>query len=75
MKQYDPELLAKPRWLVFNKIDALPADEIAERVARIVEKIEWTGPVFAVSAIAKEGTQALCQSMMDYLNESKKNPE
>lgn len=72
LTQYDPELLEKPRWLVFNKIDALPSEEIAERVARIVEQIEWHGPVFAISAIAKEGTQALCQSMMDYLNESKK---
>lgn len=72
LTQYDPELLQKPRWLVFNKIDALPSEEIAERVARIVEQIEWQGPVFAISAIAKEGTQALCQSMMDYLNESKK---
>ena len=70
--QYDPELLEKPRWLVFNKIDALPQEIVAERVASIVEKIEWQGPVFAISAIAKEGTYALCQSMMDYLIQSAK---
>lgn len=75
IKQYDPEFLQKPRWLVFNKIDALLEEEVEPRIQRIVEAIEWTGPVFAVSAIAKVGTQALCQSMMDYLNESKKNPE
>jgi GTP-binding protein len=75
IEHYDPEFLQKPRWLVFNKIDALPEKEVDSRIQRIVEKIQWTGPVFAVSAIAKVGTQALCQSMMDYLNESKKNPE
>lgn len=72
LAQYDPELLEKPRWLVFNKIDALPEDSVAEKIAHIVKAIEWQGPVFAISAIASVGTQALCQSMMNYLIESKK---
>lgn len=71
LAHYDPELLEKPRWLVFNKIDALPEETVAERIASVVDKIGWQGPVFAVSAIAKEGTHSLCQSMMDYLIHSK----
>ena len=67
LTQYDPELLEKPRWLVFNKIDVLSEECVAERVAHVVEKLEWKEPVFAVSAIEKEGTQSLCQSMMSYL--------
>ncbi len=27
LKKYDPELAAKPRWLVINKMDLLPPDE------------------------------------------------
>lgn len=69
LKQYDPELLEKPRWLVFNKIDVMPKESVSHRVAQIIEKIEWKGPVFAVSAITATGTQVLCQSMMNYLNE------
>lgn len=71
LEQYDPELLDKPRWLVFNKIDVMHADAVDERISALVERLEWQGPVFAVSAIAKEGTVALCQSMMNYLIESK----
>ncbi len=71
LAQYDPELLEKPRWLVFNKMDALPEETISEKVTHLVEKIEWQGPVFAISAIASLGTQSLCQSMMAYLTQSK----
>lgn len=74
LAQYDPALSQKPRWLVFNKMDALPAEEVTRRVAMIVEKIEWTGPVFAISAVAKEGTQALCRAMMACLNNSRAHP-
>lgn len=73
LEQYDPELLDKPRWLVFNKIDAMPADAVDERIASLVEKLEWQGPVFAISALAKEGTVALCRSMMNHLTESKES--
>ena len=71
LEQYDPELLDKPRWLVFNKIDVMHADAVDARISALVERLEWQGPVFAISAIAKEGTVALCQSMMNYLIESK----
>ncbi|HLB56293.1 MAG TPA: Obg family GTPase CgtA [Coxiellaceae bacterium] len=67
LAQYDPELLKKPRWLVFNKIDALPENEAEKRIKKIVKKLKSKAPVFAISAIAKINTQALCQSMMDYL--------
>ncbi|TNY06144.1 GTPase ObgE, partial [Escherichia coli] len=32
LKKYDPELHAKPRWLVLNKLDMVPEDERAARV-------------------------------------------
>lgn len=71
LAQYDQALLDKPRWLVFNKIDAIPEEEVEPRIARVVEKLEWHNPVFAISAIASVGTSALCQSMMVYLIEQK----
>ena len=59
LKKYDPELHAKPRWLVFNKIDMVPADEREQRVKDFVRRLRWKGPVFAISALAREGLQPL----------------
>ncbi len=72
LNEYNPELLQKPRWLVLNKIDMLP-DE-AEREARIqaiVDGLEWKEKVFAISAISGQGTQQLCYSLMQLIDEMK----
>ncbi|EHL29649.1 Obg family GTPase CgtA [Legionella drancourtii] len=72
LNEYNPELLQKPRWLVLNKIDMLP-DE-AEREARIqaiVDGLEWKEKVFPISAISGQGTQQLCYSLMQLIDEMK----
>lgn len=61
LRKYDPKLHAKPRWLVFNKLDMVPADERASRMAEYVRRLRWKGPVFAVSALAREGLQPLVE--------------
>ena len=67
LEQYDPEFLEKPCWLVFNKIDAVAEDEVEKRIKAIVKKIKWKGRFFAIAAIKKQNTQALCFEMMNYL--------
>lgn len=68
LAQYgEAELLEKTRWLVFNKIDAVPTDELQAKIDHIVKKTQWHGPVFAVSAIQKENTRELCFALMNYL--------
>ncbi|MCG5501351.1 Obg family GTPase CgtA [Ectothiorhodospira lacustris] len=69
MGQYDPELLERPRWLVINKVDLIPAEERKARCRALVEALEWTGPVFPISAATGEGTEALVQHVMRYLEE------
>lgn len=69
LEKYSPELAAKPRWLVLNKIDLLLEDEAKERCDDIIKRLKWTGPVFRVSAIEKEGTRDLCFKLMDFLEE------
>ena len=59
LKRYDPALHAKPRWLVLNKVDLIPDGERERRVAEFVRRLRWKGPVFAVSALAREGLQPL----------------
>ena len=67
LRNYDEALYAKPRWLVLNKLDLVAAEEREARVAEIVAGLEWQGPVYAISALAGEGTEPLCRDIMDFL--------
>jgi GTP-binding protein len=71
IEKWGGELAKKPRWLVLNKIDLLPEDQVDEYCQMIVDGLEWKGPVFNVSAIRKTGTQKLVHAIMDYLEEQK----
>ena len=62
LKAYDPALHAKPRWLVLNKIDMIPAEEREARVRDFVRRLRWKGPVYAISALAREGLEPLLQA-------------
>lgn len=75
LAKFDPELLQKPRWLVLNKIDCLPADEVATRVRAICDGLQWEGPVYAISAIKQQGTERLCQDVMAYIEQERSEVE
>jgi GTP-binding protein len=66
--QFDPELLARPRWLVLNKADLLHEDERQARAAEVVQALHWTAPWFAVSALAKQGTWTVAQKVFEFLD-------
>jgi GTPase len=63
LKKYDPALFEKPRWLVLNKLDMIPADERAARVKDFVKRFRWKGPVFEISALTREGCETLVQAV------------
>jgi GTP-binding protein len=63
LKKYDPKLHAKPRWLVFNKLDMVPVAEREQRIKDWVRRLRWKGPVFAISALAREGLQPLVEAI------------
>jgi len=63
LKKYDPELFDKPRWLVLNKLDMIDPDERAARVKDFVKRFRWKGPVFEISALTREGCEALVQGV------------
>jgi len=67
LKKFDPELHAKPRWLVLNKLDMVPAEEREARVKDIVKRLKHKGPVFEISALTREGCERLVQSVYQYL--------
>ncbi|MBV7482882.1 GTPase ObgE [Bordetella sp. BOR01] len=66
LRRYDPELAAKPRWLVLNKLDMV-SDPAAAR-QRFVELFDWQGPAFCISGLSGDGTQELIWALQDYLD-------
>ena len=68
IEKWGGDLAKKPRWLVLNKIDLLPEDEVDNYSKMIVDELGWSGRVFNVSAIKKIGTQGLVHAIMDYLD-------
>ena len=70
LEKYNPAMLEEPRWLVLNKTDLLPKQD-AEVVCRhIIDQLQWTGPVYEISAISAEGTKELIFDIMNYLEEN-----
>ena len=64
LENFSDDLVDKPRWLVINKIDLLPDDELAVARQKLLDELDWSGPVFEVSAATGEGTEALAQAIM-----------
>ncbi|MDP3223649.1 MAG: GTPase ObgE [Rubrivivax sp.] len=67
LKKYDPKLHAKPRWLVFNKLDMVPVEEREARIKDYVRRLRWKGPVFAISALARDGLQPLLEKIQNHV--------
>ncbi len=63
LRKFDPQLYERERWLVLNKMDALPEDERDAAVQRFVQQLGWRGPVFAISALTHAGCDALVQAI------------
>ena len=68
LAKYDAELAAKPRWLVLNKLDLIPAEERDARVKAFVRSLRWKEPVFGISAIDGGGCRALTFAVQDWLD-------
>ncbi|MFC7408956.1 Obg family GTPase CgtA [Hydrogenophaga atypica] len=67
LKKYDKALYEKPRWLVLNKLDMVPADERAARVKDFVKRMRHKGPVFEISALTREGCEQLVHKIFDHI--------
>jgi len=74
LEKYDPELAAKPRWLVLNKLDMVPAEERAARCKDIVKRLKWKGPVFEISALAREGLQPMLHAIYEHVQAQVEQP-
>lgn len=71
LKKYSQELTDKPRWLVFNKADLLPEEEVATQVKATLEALNWQAPYFVISAAQRTGTQTLIKAIAKALEAQK----
>ncbi|MDR0735753.1 MAG: GTPase ObgE [Zoogloeaceae bacterium] len=71
LEKYDPELAAKPRWLLVNKLDLIPEEERAGRVAAFLSAYRaasgFDGHCFPIVAISGEGCREVIFRLMEAL--------
>ena len=67
LKKYDKALYDKPRWLVLNKLDMVPAERREAVVKDFVKRYRHKGPVFEISALTREGCERLIQSVYEHI--------
>jgi len=60
LRKYDAALERKPRWLVFNKMDAVEAP--LAQAKRIAASLRWKRPWFVVSALSGRGCDAVVKA-------------
>ncbi len=77
LKKYDPELYAKPRFLVINKVDLVLEEERDELVNKFVNEFKKHSTntnfdkIFVISGVTGSGCQDVCYSIMNFLDELK----
>lgn len=67
LAEFSAELAARDQWLVFNKMDQLPADEALALAQSIVKKLKWKGRWFVISAVSRAGLDQLLPAVMDWV--------
>lgn len=67
LEGFSPTLASRERWLVLNKLDMVPDDERDQRCEELIQAIGWSGPVYKVSALNKEGLEALTWDIMRWI--------
>ncbi|WP_047706722.1 Obg family GTPase CgtA [Plesiomonas sp. ZOR0011] len=75
LEQYSEMLAAKPRWLVFNKVDLMSEEEANERIAKIVADLEWEGDYYTISAAIGKNVTPLCWDIMQLIESLPKESE
>lgn len=72
LKEFDDKLAGLERWLVLNKADLLPKDEVARITEELSETLNWSAPVFTISALTGAGTRELATASVQRLEKLEK---
>ncbi len=71
--QYDPDLLQRPRWLLFNKADLLSPEERQQVAEDLVKRLDWQQPWYLISALARENTWPVALDIQRFFDEQKRD--
>jgi GTP-binding protein len=78
LRRYGAGLQRKPRWLVLNKIDALPQPQrdrlVQDLTGRLRRRLRTAAPVFAISAATGEGCRELMWAVYRFLARRRPDP-
>ena len=69
LEKFGEDLVGRERWLVLTKSDLLADDEFAARREALVDELAWSGPVYAVSSVARRGLDGLVQALAGRLDQ------
>ncbi|MFW1677262.1 Obg family GTPase CgtA [Pontibacter sp. JAM-7] len=79
LAKFSQTLANRPRWLVLNKLDMVPEEEREERCQAVLDALDWQGPVYRISALGQEGTEAMMLDIQAFLDQRlmaiEENPE
>ena len=71
LSKYSEDIAKKERWLVLNKIDLINDVDSIKKL--ILNKLNWTGKVFCISAINGKGCKELTYDIMKHIDLEKNN--
>ncbi|XZR52796.1 MAG: Obg family GTPase CgtA [Enterobacteriaceae bacterium] len=69
LKLYNPQLLKKPCWLIFNKIDLIKKNEDEKKniINDIVKKINWRNKYYIISCLKNKNINFLCNKIINFI--------
>lgn len=67
LEKYSEDLYEKERWLVLNKTDLVDEETLKEKQESITHALNWSGPVYTMSALSKTGTQDIVHEIMKHI--------
>ncbi|MDX9706853.1 MAG: GTPase ObgE [Azospira sp.] len=69
LEKYSPELAARPRWLILNKLDLIPEEEREQRIADFLAAYGHDGPWFGIAAISGDGCRPVVYAIHEALQQ------
>lgn len=75
LANFDESLAARDRWLVLTKTDQVDPDALAQRQQEIIDRLDWQGPWFAISAVARQGLDPLVGQIMVHVESVSRGEE
>ncbi len=78
LQKYSEDLARRERWLVLTKKDLLLDEEFEQNRQKLLDDLNWQGPVYSISSMTGEGTRQLIFDLMEKLEgirQQEQNPE